>query len=518
MHQMKKYDYITEAEYDSLKVLPIDMSKFRLQDHTTGIATYFREYLRNALSEWCAQHPKEDGTPYNLYRDGLKVYTTINYEMQAHAEKAVTEYLGKELQPAFFKHWKGVPNAPFVFDGPTAKKEIDNLLVSAMRRSDRYYRSKTEGKSDAQILADFKVPVKMKVFSYGGEIDTVMTPMDSIRYYKYFLQAGLMSMDPHTGQVRAYVGGIDYRFFQYDHVKFSKRQVGSTFKPFLYTLAMQEGESPCALYPNVQPIIDLGDGEVWAPDNASDDRRGEQVTLKWALANSNNWVSGQLIRKYAPKAVVALAHKMGVTSDIPVVYSIALGSCDLSLYEMVGAMSVYANKGVYIEPWFITRIEDKNGNILQTFNAKSQEAISEETAYLMIQLMKGVVDAGTSVRLRYKYGLDNPIAGKTGTTQNQSDGWFMGITPDLVTGVWVGCEDRAAHFRSITLGQGANMALPIWGLFMQKVYADPSLNYPKRDFDAPKNPLSVDFDCGGDDSPSPSKGTQKKHAIDPDEF
>lgn len=518
MHQMKKYDYITEAEYDSLKVLPIDMSKFRLQDHTTGIATYFREYLRTALSEWCAQHPKEDGTPYNLYRDGLKVYTTINYEMQAHAEKAVTEYLGKELQPAFFKHWKGVPNAPFVFEGPTAKKEIDNLLVSAMRRSDRYYRSKTEGKSDAQILADFKVPVKMKVFSYNGEIDTVMTPMDSIRYYKYFLQAGLMSMDPHTGQVRAYVGGIDYRFFQYDHVKFSKRQVGSTFKPFLYTLAMQEGESPCALYPNVQPIIDLGDGQVWAPENASDDRRGEQVTLKWALANSNNWVSGQLIRKYAPKAVVTLAHKMGVTSDIPVVYSIALGSCDISLYEMVGAMSVYANKGVYIEPSFITRIEDKNGNILQTFNAKSQEAISEETAFLMIQLMKGVVDAGTSVRLRYKYGLDNPIAGKTGTTQNQSDGWFMGITPDLVTGVWVGCEDRAAHFRSITLGQGANMALPIWGLYMQKIYADPLLKFSKRDFDAPKNPLSVSFDCGDNINISPSSGQQKKQTIDPDEF
>jgi penicillin-binding protein 1A len=281
---------------------------------------------------------------------------------------------------------------------------------------------------------------------------------------------------------------------------------------------MQEGESPCALYPNVQPVIDLGDGEVWAPDNANEDRRGEQVTLKWALANSNNWVSGQLIKKYSPKAVVALAHKMGVTSDIPVVYSIALGSCDLSLYEMVGAMSVYANKGVFIEPYFITRIEDKNGNILQTFNAKSQEAISEETAFLMIQLMRGVVDAGTSVRLRYKYGLDNPIAGKTGTTQNQSDGWFMGIVPDLVTGVWVGCEDRAAHFRTITLGQGANMALPIWGIYMQKVYADASLKYTKRDFDYPKNPISVDFDCETDATGSPAGSTKKQKTIDPDEF
>jgi penicillin-binding protein 1A len=387
-----------------------------------------------------------------------------------------------------------------------------------MRRTDRYAHAKTRGQSDTQIVEEFRVPTKMKVFSYRGEIDTVMTPMDSIRYYKFFLQSGIMSMDPLTGHVKAYVGGINYRFFQYDHVKFSKRQVGSTFKPFLYTLAMQEGESPCSLYPNVQPVIDLGNGDVWAPENASDERRGQQVTLKWALANSNNWVSGQLIRKYSPKAVVAMAHKMGVTSDIPVVYSIALGSCDISLYEMVGAMSVFPNKGVYIEPMFITRIEDKNGNVLQSFTSKSQEVISEETAYLMIQLMKGVVDGGTGVRLRYKYGLDNPIAGKTGTTQNQSDGWFMGITPDLVTGVWVGCEDRAAHFRSITLGQGANTALPIWGLYIQRVYADPTLRYSKRDFDAPKKPLDVNLDCGDEQAPGPVNGKKKKNVIDTDEF
>jgi penicillin-binding protein 1A len=518
MSQMVKYDYITSADFDSLKTLPLDMSNYRLQDHTTGIATYFREYLRMVLAEWCAQNPKEDGTPYNLYRDGLKVYTTINYKMQEYAEAAMLEYLGKELQPAFFKHWKGIPNAPFAFEGPSAKKETDNLMMSAMRRTDRYYHSKTKGKSDKDILQDFMVPTKMKVFSYRGEIDTVMTPMDSIRYYKYYLQSGIMSMDPLTGYVKAYVGGINYRFFQYDHVKLSKRQVGSTFKPFLYTLAMQEGESPCSRYPNVQPVIDLGNGDVWAPENASDERLGQQVTLKWALANSNNWVSGQLIRKYSPKAVVAMAHKMGVTSDIPVVYSIALGSCDISLYEMVGAMSVFANKGVYIEPSFITRIEDKNGNVLQTFSVKSQEVISEETAYLMVQLMKGVVDGGTGVRLRYKYGLDSPIAGKTGTTQNQSDGWFMGITPDLVTGVWVGCEDRAAHFRSITLGQGANTALPIWGLYMQRIYNDPTLKYSKRDFDHPKKPLDVDLDCGDENAPGPDKGTRKKQVIDTDEF
>jgi penicillin-binding protein 1A len=518
MHQMAKYDYISAADLDSLKNIPVDMTNYHLQDHTTGIATYFREYLRMVLAEWCNQHPKEDGTPYNLYRDGLKVYTTINYRMQEYAERAMREYLGKELQPSFFAHWKGIPNAPFVFEEDVARKETESLLLSAMRRTDRYYRLKTEGYTDAQILQDFKVPAKMKVFSYRGDIDTVMTPMDSIRYYKFFLQSGLMSMDPHTGFVKAYVGGIDYRFFQYDHVKLSKRQVGSTFKPFLYTLAMQEGESPCSRYPNVQPVIDLGNGQVWAPESASDERRGQLVTLRWALANSNNWVSGQLIKKYSPKAVVAMAHKMGVTSDIPAVYSIALGSCDISLFEMVGAMSVFANKGVYIEPVFITRIEDKNGNVLQTFNTKSQEAISEETAYLMIQLMKGVVEGGTSVRLRYKYGFDNPIAGKTGTTQNQSDGWFMGITPDLVTGVWVGCEDRAAHFRSITLGQGANMALPIWALYMQRVYGDPGLHLSKRDFDAPKNPLNVELDCGEEGVPSPAKQKKKKQVIDTDEF
>jgi penicillin-binding protein 1A len=518
MHQMLKYDYITQAEFDSLRSIPVDMANYRLQDHTTGIATYFREYLRMVLADWCVQNPKEDGTPYNLYRDGLKVYTTINYKMQEYAEAAMTEYLGKELQPAFFKHWKGVPNAPFVFEGASAKKETDNLMLSSLRRTDRYAHYKTRGLTEEQIIQEFKVPTKMKVFSYRGEIDTVMTPMDSIRYYKFFLQSGIMSMDPLTGQVKAYVGGINYRFFQYDHVKLSKRQVGSTFKPFLYTLAMQEGESPCSLYPNVQPVIDLGNGDVWAPENASDERIGQQVTLKWALANSNNWVSGQLIRKYSPKAVVAMAHKMGVTSDIPVVYSIALGSCDISLYEMVGAMSVFANKGVYIEPSFITRIEDKNGNVLQSFNTKSQEVISEETAYLMIRLMQGVVDGGTGARLRYKFGLDSPIAGKTGTTQNQSDGWFMGITPDLVTGVWVGCEDRAAHFRSITLGQGANMALPIWGLYMQRIYGDVSLHYSKRNFDQPKKPLGVDLDCGEEQTPGPAKGNKKKQVIDTDEF
>jgi len=526
LFQMQRYNYLSKSEYDSLRTVPLDMENYRMQDHTTGLATYFREYLRGYLTEWCNTHKKEDGSEYSLYRDGIRVHTTINYKMQEYAEKAVAAYLGKELQPAFYAHWKGVPSAPFVFEKEDERKEINNLLLSAMRRTDRYASLKTAGYREADIINEFKVKKRMKVFSWKGERDTIMTPFDSIRYYKFFLQAGLMSMDPHTGYVKAYVGGIDYLHFQYDHVKFAKRQVGSTFKPFLYTLAMQEGESPCSRYPNVQPVIELDNGTVWAPENTSEERRGEQVTLKWALANSNNWISGQLIRKYSPAAVVAMAHKMGITSDIPAVYSIALGSCDISLYEMVGAMSTFADKGVFTEPVFITKIEDKDGNLIQEFRAKKQEAISEETAYLMLKLLQGVVNYGTGIRLKYKYNFDNPIAGKTGTTQNQSDGWFMGITPDLVSGIWVGCEDRSAHFRTLALGQGANTALPIWALYMEQVYADPSLHIIRdKDFDPPNKPLEVDFDCGDEENAVATPGTdkqvkkkKKKTVIDTDEF
>jgi penicillin-binding protein 1A len=506
LKQMEKYDYLSETEYDSLRNSPIDMSRYRIQDHTAGLATYFREYLRGVLTEWCNSHPKPDGTPYNLYRDGLKIYTTINYTMQEYAEQAVDEYLGQTLQPLFFRHWKGYPNAPFAFEKGTEKKDIQNLMVQAMRRTDRYFRLKKDNVSEEEIYEVFQKPVDMKVFSWKGSIDTVMSPWDSIRYYKFFLQAGLMSVDPHNGCVRAYVGGIDNRYFQYDHVTAAKRQVGSTFKPFLYTLAMQEGETPCTKYPNIQPVIELDNGDIWAPENASDERRGEEVTLKWALANSNNWISGQLMKKYSPQDVITIAHKMGVTSYIPPVYSIALGSADLTLYEMTGAMGTFANKGLWVEPIFMTRIEDKNGNVLEQFVPKQQEAISEETAYLMLQLMKGVVESGTGIRLRYKYNLMNPIAGKTGTTQNQSDGWFMGITPDLVTGVWVGCEDRAAHFRSIDLGQGANTALPVWAIYMKKIYADPSLHITQEDFPYPAKGFNVDFDC---DNPNPKKDKKK---------
>ena len=509
--QMEKYDYLTEAEFDSLKQIPIDMSDYRIQDHTAGLATYFREYLRMALTDWCNSHSKSDGTPYNLYRDGLKIYTTINSKMQEYAEKAVRDYLAKELQPLFFRHWKGYANAPFVFEKSVEKKEIRNLMMQAMRRTDRYYRLKRQNLTDDAILENFQEPVQMQVFSWNGPVDTVMSPWDSIRYYKFFLQAGLMSVDPHTGFVKAYVGGIDNRYFQFDHVKMSKRQVGSTFKPFLYTLAMQEGETPCTKYPNIQPVIELWNGDVWAPENSSEERRGEEVTLKWALANSNNWISGQLMKKYSPQDVITIARKMGITSYIPPVYSIALGSADLTLYEMTGAMATFANKGLWVEPIFITRIEDRNGNVLEQFVPKQQEAISEETAWLMIQLMKGVVESGTGVRLRYKYGLDNPIAGKTGTTQNQSDGWFMGITPDLVTGIWVGCEDRAAHFRTLDLGQGANTALPIWALYMKQVYADPALKISREDFWKPKKGWDINFDCDNPDKQSPTKEDPMKN-------
>ncbi|MBN2175765.1 MAG: transglycosylase domain-containing protein [Bacteroidales bacterium] len=492
--QMLKYRFISETLYDSVTQIPLDMSKFGRQDHITGKATYFREYLRSQLKDWCNEHFKPDGTPYNLYKDGLKIYTTIDSKMQEYAEEAVTEHLSQDLQPTFYKHWAGYTNAPFYFEN-NASAEIKNLMNQAMRRSERYRKLKQAGVPNDSIILSFNTPVEMTVFSWNGEIDTVMTPMDSIRYYKFFLQAGLMSMEPQTGYVKAYVGGVNYKHFQYDHVTQGARQVGSTFKPFLYTLAMENGLSPCTKFANIQPIIYLDNGDTWEPQNSSSKDIGTEITLKYALATSNNWISGWLIKRFSPQSVVKIARKMGVTSFLDPVPAIVLGSSDLSLYEMVGAMNTFANKGVYIEPIFVTRIEDKNGNVLETFVPNQQEAMSEETAYLMLELMEGVVQYGTGIRLRLKYKFENPIAGKTGTTNNHSDGWFMGITPDLTTGVWVGCEDRAAHFRSLSLGQGANMALPVWALYMQKIYADSTLNVSMEDFEKPLNPIGVEIDC-----------------------
>ena len=494
LNQMVKYGYLDRETYDSVKILPVDMSNFKRQSHLTGHATYFREYLRGSLKQWCREHFKADDTPYDLYKDGLKVYTTIDVRMQQYAEEAVIEHMANDLQPAFFKHWKGHTNAPFYFEN-NAGEGIKRLMNAAMRRSERYRKLKHNNVPADSIILSFNTPTPMTIFHWEGEIDTVITPMDSIRYYKFYLQAGLMSVEPQTGYVKAYVGGIDYKHFKYDHVSQGARQVGSTFKPFLYTLAMQNGLSPCSKFANIQPIIYLDNGDTWEPRNSSSKDLGTEITLQYALATSNNWISGWLIKRFSPQSVVKIVRNMGVTSFLDPVPAIVLGSSDLSLYEMVGAMNTFVNKGVYIEPIFITRIEDKNGNVIESFVPEMNEAMSEETAYLMLELMKGVVNYGTGIRLKLKYKFENPIAGKTGTTNKHSDGWFMGLTPELSTGIWVGCEDRAAHFRSLYLGQGANMALPIWAIYMQKVYADSTINLSMEDFEPPLEPLSVGVDC-----------------------
>ena len=493
LRKMADNGFITQAECDSISLIPIDMSHFSIKDHNSGQATYFREFLRGELNEWAKNTTRADGQPYNIYRDGLRIYTTIDSRMQHYAEEAVKEFMGNELQPLFYKHWKGQKNAPF---SNVTADEIDHILETSMKRTERYRNLKNAGVPMDTIKTIFDRPVPMTVFSWKGPIDTVMSPMDSIRYYKWFLQASLISIESHTGHVKAYVGGLDYRFFKYDHVTQARRQVGSTFKPFLYSLAMQEGEyTPCTRIPNIQYNIKLEDGNVWSPGN-SGGHVGEEITLKYALAQSNNWISAYLMNQFGPNAVIAQARRMGVESPIDPVPAICLGVCDLKLIEMVGAMSTFANQGVYIKPMFITRIEDKNGNVIQRFSPEESEAMSELTAYKMVELMKGVVQSGTGIRLRSTYGLSNPIAGKTGTTQKQSDGYFMGITPDLTTGVWVGAEDRSVHFRSTQLGQGSHTALPIWALYMKKVYADKSLNISKGDFTKPNIPgVDLNFDC-----------------------
>jgi penicillin-binding protein 1A len=525
LYQMYHYNFITRNQYDELKGKPIDLQHFQVQDHTNGLAPYFREYLRmimsankpnkdeyvdpeqyrqdsiewisNELYGWLSKNPKPDGSQYNLYRDGLKIYTTLNSKMQRYAEEAVAQHLGTELQPEFFKHWKGIKNAPFEFPNGDAAAEVDRIMASAIKRTDRYRLLKEANASEEDIYKSFNTKIPMRVFAWKGDRDTIMSPRDSILYYKYYLQTGVMSVEPQTGFVRAYVGGINYKHFQYDHVKLLRRQVGSTFKPFVYTLAMQEGSyNPCSMVPNTLQVITLPSGGTWAPANSSDYKDGQMVTLKEALANSINRVSAYLIKQFSPEAVIKVARKMGVVSHIDPVPSICVGTADLSLYEMVGAMNTFANKGVYIQPIFVNRIEDKNGNVLRGFVPRQEEAMSAETAYQMLTLMKGVVESGTGRRIQFKYKLMNPIAGKTGTTQNNSDGWFMGLTPDLVTGVWVGAEDRSVHFRSTNLGQGANMALPIWALYMQRVYNDPSIKLNMGDFEKPLN-FHFDSDCSG---------------------
>ncbi|APX98829.1 penicillin-binding protein 1A [Lacinutrix venerupis] len=516
LSQMEKYGYISEATKDSLQKTELDL-KYSPQSHRDGTATYFREYLRAFMKDWANDkaNRKPDGTKYNINSDGLKVFVTIDSRMQKYAEEAVGRHMPR-LQAEFFNQNtpERNPTAPFL---DLTKEEEKDLMTKAMRRGERWRILKNQGKSNKEIEASFQVPTKMTVFKWengkASEVDTIMKPIDSMRYYKSFLRTGMMSMDPQTGHVKAWVGGMNYRHFQFDMVKQGKRQVGSTFKPFVYATAIDQLHmSPCDKLPLSQITIEAnkyGNPEPWSPSNDGGDYGGDK-TLKDALANSVNTVTARLMDKVGPQPVADLARRLGVTSEIPEVPSIALGTPDISVYEMVGAYSAFANQGVYTKPVMIERIEDKNGTVLFQFTPETRDVLSAESAYVTVKLMEGVVQSGSGSRLRgkwrgnqtvykeiitgYPYELNNPIAGKTGTTQNQSDGWFMGMVPNLVTGVWVGAEDRAAHFKSITYGQGAAMALPIWGMYMKSCYEDESLEVSKGNFEKPKD-LSIEVDC-----------------------
>jgi penicillin-binding protein 1A len=495
LSQMLKYGYINQTQFDTLKVKPLGLN-FHPEDHNDGLAPYFREYLReNFLKSWCEKHINpETKKPYNIYKDGLRIYTTIDSRMQQYAEESVNEHM-YELQKAFNKDCKQKRQAPFAWN--LSQKDIENILTSAMKRSDRYRELKQQNLTPQQIEKIFKTPTSMTVYSIRGEIDTIMTPWDSIRYYKSFLQTGFCAIEPQTGYVKAWVGGINHKHFKYDHVKVGRRQVGSTFKTFVYAMAVQEGYSPCYQLPCVRTCVPDGNGKEWCPSNSGGDEKYENkmITLKLALAMSINWVSAELIKRFGPNAVVNLARRMGITSPLEAVPSICLGTPDISVYEMVAANATYANKGTYVQPTFITRIEDKNGKVLEEFIPNTDEVFSEEKAYVMIQLMRGVCDYGTGSRLRSKHNLRNQIAGKTGTTQHNSDGWFIGLTPELAAGCWVGGEDRSVHFNSMEEGQGASMALPIWGKFFNKVYADKTLKVSKGDFEKPPHLGDIELDC-----------------------
>ena len=477
--QMVKNHFLTDDAKITLEKEPIVLN-FHPESHKEGIATYFREYLREFMKNWLKENKKPDGSEYDIYRDGLKIYTTIDSRIQANAEEAVTEHL-TNLQQEFFDQSKNNKNAPFI---NISKDETDKIMMQAMKSSDRWRELKLQEKSDDEIIKSFEMKTKMTVFTWKGERDTIMTPSDSIRYYKHFLQTGLMSMEPQTGHVKAWVGGINYKYFQYDHVGQGARQVGSTFKPFVYATAFEQlNMSPCDTIIDSPFTIPVGRHHVtktWTPANSDNKYRG-MVTLKKALANSINTVSAKLMDKVGPEAVVELAHKLGIKSEIPLQPSIALGAVEITVQDMVAAYSTFANQGVYIKPQFITRIEDKNGVVLYEPIPESHDVLNKDVAFAVIKLLEGVTEEGSGSRLRtqgggngynrvtgYPYVFTNPIAGKTGTTQNQSDGWFMGMVPNLVTGVWVGCEDRSARFKSITYGQGAVAALPIWGLMMKK--------------------------------------------------
>ncbi len=513
LFQMKKAGYLDTAACDSLCALPLELH-FTRMDHNEGPARYFREYLRlmltakkpvrtdyaawqsqkfsddslawetNPLYGWCHKNTKTNGEPYNIYTDGLKVYTTIDSHMQQYAEEVVVEHLSQTLQPAFFKEKKGREYAPF--SQRVSKEQREEMLTRAMVQSDRYRTLKNAGKSDNEIKKSFETPVDMQVFSCSGTIDTTMTPIDSIRYYKSFLRTAFMAMDPRTGYVKAYVGGIDYNYFKYDMVSTGRRQIGSTMKPFLYSLAVIEGVDPCDKMRHVQQVLVDENGKEWAPKNTGAKHIGEEVTIQWGLQNSSNWVTAYLMKQLSPYMLVRLLRSYGMKGHIDPVVSMCLGTPDISVSEMVSGYSVFPNKGIRVEPLYVTRIEDSYGNTIASFSAQVNEVLSEEASCKMIGMLRSVVDGGTGSRLRFRYGVRAPMGGKTGTTQNNSDGWFMGFTPSLVAGCWVGGEDRSIHFDRMSEGQGASMALPIFALFMQKVYADKTLGYSETEnFDVP---------------------------------
>ncbi len=547
LHQMVQYKKLSQEAYDSLKQLPIEL-KFKQIGHKNGIAPYFREWLRttltakkpepknywsaetytrdsllwetSALYGWCNKNEKTPGVYYNLYSDGLKIYTTIDSRMQQYAENAVRKHMSENVQPAFFNENKKNSKAPFASN--LTNEEYQNRVKAAIRQCERYHAMGGKSMDWDDVMKVFNEPVPTTVFSWDGPIDTVLSPLDSIKWMKSFLQCGMMSMEAHTGQVKAFVGGIDYEFFQYDHIMQQRRQVGSTFKPFLYTLAMQEGISPCKQFANVPTsFYDEALGQMWTPSNSDKARNGEMVSLAWGLATSNNWISAKLMQLLKPQPVVNLAHEMGLYSHIDPVPSICLGVADLTLHEMVGAYSTFPNKGIHVDPIFVTKIEDKYGNVIAQFTPAQNEAISEEVAYQMVGLLQNVVNMvdreakayGTAISLRTRYGIKVPLAGKTGTTNDHADGWFMGFTPELVTGVWVGGDERSIRFRSFAHGQGARMAMPVFAYYITDCIENKDkLGYTFGDFEKPANWVSP---CYGN---SPAPKASDANSSDFDDF
>ncbi len=525
LSQMKKYNFISNKVHDSLVKQPIKL-KYRDQKQNQGLAPYFREYVRiqmtrqkpdktlyysykdyqqdslawlnNPLTGWVYKNKKPDGTPYNLYKDGLRIHTTINSSLQTYAEQSMKKHLGEVLQREFFAEKKHRAHAPFSKE--LKLKQINSILDRAMKQSSRYNKYKKAGMSEDSIQYYFDQPVEMTIFTWEGEKDTTMSPYDSIKYYKHLLRVGMMAVDPENGHIKVYIGGPDFRYFKYDHVIKSKRQVGSTIKPFFYTLAMEEGYSPCQKAPCVQQTFQVND-TTWSPRTTNKKMIGEMVTLRWGLANSDNYISAWLLKQFntsdifSAKPFIQTMQRMGIKSKIFNSPSIILGSPEISLYEMVGAYSTFANKGIHIKPMFVTKIEDKTGTTIQEFQPHKQEAIGEKTAYKMLDLLQSVVNEGTAIGLRSRYQFESQLGGKTGTTQNNSDGWFMGVAPNIVGGVWVGGENRAIHFDHIAQGQGAHMAMPIFAEFLEKVYADSTLSISPNDtFEKPDN-IYIEKDC-----------------------